>query len=186
LANLPLSGNTNNRFEEVIFSTLGMIKTNGLIHALFYADASGGFRLIINTLYLLSVFIYPFGRGYGGLSYRWLSIAETFGINVFKNGHFRDSIDPSEALDAQAYIPNLIGTVGIFSILFIVFLYSHNKQRDRWLKYSILIVLTLFLWFLQSNFFNPVFWVLIGIVKLEDPEKKEVTKNTDGVIESVF
>lgn len=165
LYNVSLPQGTNNRFIEAASNVLQSIKSEGLINTLFFADASGGFRILINVIYILSIFVYPLGTGFGGLTLKWFDIADRFGIDVFKNGHFLYSVEDNEPLDAQAYIPNLIGTIGIFALLFVVFLYSGNKQKDRWLRYSILFVVSLFFWALQSNFFNPVFWVLIAIAK---------------------
>ena len=156
---------TNNRFLQALSSIVQSVKTNGLIDTLFFADASGGFRLLINAIYILSIFMWPFGTGYGGLTERWLSVANSFHIDVTQNGHFLYTTGLDATLDAQAYIPNLIGTIGVFVVFFLLFLYTGNFQRNRWLRYSILFVVSLFFWFLQSNFFNPVFWIVIGIAK---------------------
>ena len=164
IMNVPIP-QADNRFLQAANSIIQSVKTNGLIDTLFFADASGGFRLIINSIYLLSIFLYPFGTGYGGLTEKWLYVSNHFNIDVTQNGHFLYSVGLDAALDAQAYIPNLVGTIGLFTLLFLAFLYTGNNQRNRWLRYSILFVVSLFLWFLQSNFFNPVFWIVIGIAK---------------------
>ena len=169
LSNVSIKTPTN-RFTEVLYNFSISFKTNGLLNTILFADASGGFRIIINLLYYLSIFVFPLGCGFGGMADKWGYVANCFNIDVQKNGHFVYGLSDSmnTLLDAQAYIPNIVGTVGCFVVVYLLFLFTGNVQKNRWLKNSILVCLFFYFFVLQSNFFNPVFWILIGIIKSED------------------
>lgn len=158
----------NNRFIQVINS----IQYQNLISMFFYSDASSGFRFLMNTIYILSIFIRPFGYGLGGMEKEWSKVADFLNINYERNTMFKYSYTNSSLLHAQAYFPNVIGAVGIFSILLVLFVYKNNRLDDIKLKNSLIIILTLFLWILQSNMFNPVFWVLIAFCKFNSEYKE--------------
>ena len=153
---------SNNRFVSILSS---MNYKGSIIDLLFYTDESMGFRFMINAIYLLSIILYPFGMGIGALRYKWADVAKSLGIDFSGNMIFENSFGNSRALDAQAYIPNVVGSIGLFSIFLVLFLYSKNRYNDKKLKRNIVFTVSLFMWIIQSNFFNPVFWMLIGYTK---------------------
>ena len=159
----------NNRFFQIFNS----ITSKNISEILFFSDSSSGFRFLINYIYILSIFSRPFGYGFGGMERNWSIVAKKFNINYHKNGMFKYSYNEYSLLHAQAYIPNVIGAIGIFSFILIYFVYKNNRLEDTSLKYSLIITLTLFLFILQSNMFNPVFWVLLGYCKYSNSIEKE-------------
>lgn len=175
LFNIDLS---NNRLQQIINSS----HYDNIFETLFYSDESSGFRFIINTIYILSIFVKPFGYGLGGMETQWSNVARLFNIDYARNGIFVYTYNDYTSLPAQAYIPNVIGSIGIFSILIIIFIYKNNVLNNSKLRKSILIVISLFMWILQSNMFNPVFWILIGICKYNNEKKgeKNVTINVEN------
>lgn len=152
----------SNRFSEVINKLIDDLN-GGILNALFYSDASSGFRFIINSLYYLSIFIRPFGFGITGMANNWGKIAEIFNIDVWKNEHFKYVIKSNWSIDAQAYLANVVGTIGVFSIILFIFFFYRKKKMNS-LQKNIYIVLFVYLVILQSNLFNPVFWLLFGIL----------------------
>lgn len=158
---------SNNRFYHVI---MGMIndRGEGFINLLFFSDESGGFRFLINSLYLLSVFIYPFGTGFVFLKLNWIYIADFFNIDYAKNMLAYSLYQRNIDVYAQAYLANYIGILGVFSLPLIIYIFRvnlNNNPRIKKMQISIIIILIAFLFFLQSNFLNPVFWILIGFNK---------------------
>ncbi len=167
----------NNRFLE-IFSNYD--SSMPLIDNLFYSDSSSGFRLLINTVYILSLFTRPLGYGIAGMTDKWDIVAEAMNIDLSRNGMFIYTLSNESLLDAQAFMPNVIGTIGIFAITIFIFIYFNNTLKSKSLKYSIIIVLSLFFWIIQSNFFNPIFWVLIAFCKYNESDVEfEFTRGED-------
>lgn len=155
---------TDNRLMEIVNN---MIASKNALDCIFYADASGGFRALFNCLYYLSIFIEPFGFGLGRLSEDWFVVASSFNINPFVNDHLSNVVENINNIDAQAYIPNVVGNVGIFSLLIVFFIFKGNKFGDFKFKFHITTVLILFVFLLQSNYVNPVFWILIAFLKYD-------------------
>ena len=155
----------NNRFVGIIHS-IDLRKS--ITDILFYSDESMGYRFIMNSIYLMSVFLYPFGMGIGVLRHNWAEVANRVNIDYARNMIFSYTFDEKSVLDAQAYIPNAVGTVGFFSLLLVLFLYSGNRYKDARIRRNILFTVSLFMWAIQSNYFNPVFWFLIGFAKSND------------------
>lgn len=156
---------STSRIEEVIVNMSTSIRSHSnILDVLFYSDASGGFRFLINYIYYLSIFINPFGFGLGGLQNRWNEVAQYFHINIWNNLHFRYMIDLNESLDAQSYMANAVGTFGILSIFLFIYIFIPKKLDSPWKK-NIYITLIFFMIFYQSNLFNPVFWILIAMIK---------------------
>ena len=112
---------------------------------------------------------------FGGMEKNWSNVARIFNIDYRRNGMFKYSYNEHTILHAQALFPNVIGTIGIFSIFLIIFVYKNNKLKNHSLKRSLLITMTLFLWFLQSNVFNPIFWILVAFCKYNNQTEKELT-----------
>lgn len=160
-------GGMNNRFVNII-KAIDLRKSFAEI--LFYTDESMGFRFIMNSIFLLSIVLHPFGMGVGELQSKWASVAKQLNIDYAKNMIFINTFNENTALDAQAYIPNVVGAIGCFSIFLILFLYTENRYKNRRTKNNILFTVSIFMWMIQSNFFNPVFWILIGFIKNENSE----------------
>lgn len=154
----------NNRFYNIISK---YDFSNGVFNAIFFQDDSSGFRFLINFIFLLSIFLYPFGAGLGGLSDKWSQVAKFFNIDLSKNGMFVYVYNVNDSLDAQALFPNIISSIGIFAVFLFIFFFFNNKLENKNLKKNIVFILFLFLFFFQSNFTNPVFWVLAGFCKYQ-------------------
>lgn len=142
-----------------------VISSKDIFDALFYSDASGGFRALFNCLYYLSIFVNPFGFGLGEMPEDWFVVANYFNINAFMNTHLANMIEDINNIDAQAYIPNVIGNVGVFSLLLILFIFKRNSFGDLKFKTNVLTTLIVFMFVLQSNYVNPVFWFLLAFIK---------------------
>lgn len=156
---------SSSRIEEVVRSIFTSFKEGySLLDIVFFSDASGGFRFIINCIYFLSVIIKPFGFGFGGLQTNWNEVANHFHLNIWNNLHFKYMIDINQKLDAQSYMANVVGTFGVFSIFLFAYIFDVRHVNTKW-KLNIYITLIFFLVFYQSNLFNPVFWLLIAILK---------------------
>jgi len=159
----------NNRFFEIFTKFLSLSDSN-IIDVLFYSDSSAGSRLIINFIYIISALLYPLGMGIGIMRKEWFSIAQFFEISVDRNILINEAINNTQNLNSQAYLPHLIGTIGFLSIFIFLFIFKRNKililnLEKKSLSRNIKISLFFFLLILQSNMVNPVFWILIGIVK---------------------
>lgn len=166
---------TNNRLIEIFEN---VISSKDIFDALFYSDASGGFRALFNCLYYLSIFVNPFGFGLGEMPENWFVVANYFDINAFMNTHLANMIEDINNIDAQAYIPNVIGNVGVFSLLLILFIFKRNSFGDLKFKTNVLTTLIVFMFVLQSNYVNPVFWFLLAFIKYKgSANSKHVSYN---------
>lgn len=166
----------NNRFIEIISRYISF-KSFDIKEILFFSEPSVGSRLLINYLYVISIFEFPFGMGIGVMRDKWLDIAIRFNIPIFKNPIINNAAIIGQSLNAQAYIPHIIGTLGFLSLPLILFIFKCKKNNNRNIENKILrnnikISLFVFLVMLQSNLVNPIFWILISIVK-----KLEVYEN---------
>ena len=164
----------DNRLMEIM-ENIGT--ATNIFDAIFYADASGGFRALFNCLYYLSVFVEPFGFGLGILSANWFVVANCFNINPFDNEHLSHVVENINNIDAQAYIPNAVGNVGIFTVFLIFFIFKGNIFGDTRFKFQVVAVLIMFMFLLQSNFANPVFWILIAFLKYNSSCNKKCFVN---------
>ena len=161
---------TNNRLIEIFEN---IIASKDIFDVLFYSDASGGFRALFNCLYYLSILVNPFGFGLGEMSENWFVVANYFDINPFINTHLANMIEDINNIDAQAYIPNVIGNVGVFSWLLILFVFKRNSFGDLKFKTNVLTTLIVFMFVLQSNYVNPVFWFLLAFIKYKGSTKSK-------------
>lgn len=159
---------SSSRIEEVFTNLISSFTTgNNIIQTLFFSDASGGFRFLINFIYYISILIHPFGYGLGGMAAEWYEVANAFNINVWNNSHFQYTIKPDQLVEAQSYMANMVGSIGILSIFLFIYIFCINNLNTR-LKKNIYLTLVVFLILYQSNMFNPCFWVLIGFIKSDN------------------
>lgn len=151
----------NTRFFEVMNSFTN-IKLSTITDVLFYADDSSGFRFLTNAVGYLSILIYPMGGGLMSVRNNFISIANSFGIDALKNDVIRYS--ENNVVEIAAYVPTLVSILGFFSIIFIIYIFLMRKKSNKRLSRNMFFTLFIFLFLIQSNIFNPAFWIIIGFI----------------------
>lgn len=136
---------------------------------LFFLDPSFGSRIALNTIALLAPLIYYFGAGFGTLNFTWIYISHFFNINFLNNIVLKNLFLANQSIHAHAYIPNLVYAMGIFAIPIVyLILKPITFIRKESKKYKAVYIVTLYMFFIQSQITNPIPWILLSIIYLSN------------------
>lgn len=153
-----------NRIFQIYLELLKNDNVN-LLNVLLYSLPSFGSRIIINIIGVFSIILYPFGIGFGHFSESWIIISNYINIDIFLNPILKNLYIANQKVSAQAYIPNLIASIGWFGlpIYYLIFkIITRVKLLNK--KYLAVCIIILYLLLIQSQATNPIPWILLAIV----------------------
>ena len=155
---------TNNRIGQVFNSFFRLFsKDIDIFTFLFYVEPSGSTRIIVNFLAIMNVFQHPFGTGLGTFNNHYKNTAQIFNVPIGSHEVLQRNAD--KICYAQTYFCNIFNDIGIFAIIFIVFLMTNNNKFLSIRFKRLVVIYILFMTFFQCQITNPIYWIIILFIK---------------------
>lgn len=183
----PLISFENSRPSKVYNRFKSALESKQPIREFMIREPSGSTRILINAMAFNSLVSNPFGWGLGEFENNIHKVGEDFDYILKRHEVLKKSYLEGARFRAQTYFTNLLGDVGLLSIVFSIFIFLSfvKKIPDQKYKSGLLMVLPFMLVFFQGQLSNPIIWFLLAFFNANDSFKYE-KKNVNDVLSSTI